>query len=157
VFGSLRDFINLRQLGLPLYFFANEHWLPLYVEFYEENCEDVELTLKQAFTPALEELLLEMPYSRLYPGCVRNLRSSYRSQYDGAASCNWIRIILQQSHALYPSLRRVVTWQPGEEGAASVGHEDDPEGFEILRTFRDQGIGLSHAQITVPHVRQWLR
>jgi hypothetical protein len=154
VFESLRGFINLRRLGLPPYFFANELWLPLYVEFYGENCEDVELTLKQAFPPALEELLLEMPYSWLYLGRVRNLRSFYRSQYDGAASCNWLRIIFQQSHALYPSLRRVVTWQPGEEGAASVGHEDDPEGFEILRALRDQGIGLSHAQITEPHVRQ---
>jgi hypothetical protein len=49
VFGSLRDFINLRRLGLPLYFFANELWLPLYVEIYGVNYEDVELTLKQAF------------------------------------------------------------------------------------------------------------
>jgi len=93
----------------PSIIFANERWSPPYVELYGENCEDVELTLKQALSQLWSSCFLACNMSGFTQviGAIRN-RTMHRTLFffrGGATKGRAVSV-----------LRRVSRGNPLEKG-----------------------------------------
>ena len=145
--GSLHKFTKLKRLGLA------KQWMCMDIDSSELQEEDTlnkpeediptDSKLYKVLPPGLEELQIGLDH--VSEGD-RNPSLSLYTKEELHELSRWLCEIAQRKCLHYPSLKRVVLWQKKIDPLAVVPFcpklDRDPEGFNVVSTFKNAGIDL---------------